>query len=560
MNTIAVAAPEHVHIDLIDVDDANVRELDEAHVDALAGSIELRGLINPVTLRPNGERFTLVAGYHRLAACRKLGITEIPASSREQDATSADTAAENILRKDLSPLAEARAVAYMFSEGYTPDGAASALGWSRALVSSRAKILELPEIAQRLLDSGELPVSSVEILLYIAGISRELCEAALAAVGEGQITGSQFVRDPAWAIGYALRNTTKTFGAYLSTTHAREIAELRLGKKATATYAEAEALNKALDRYAHGAPTIRFGEVEVDQARAAGVLIEFEHGNPVITDRALYRELVKQAIARTRDELQTAKDAADADRGSRHSKGQAERTPQQKLEAEHRASVREFTRRAHATNLDLGSALLTQLATVDPGDMDVARFFAYGVLGPDTANYLGSNDHRALMIAANGIRLVFDEHRSTLTPRLKNGGWGKTKVTYGEPADAAKWLWKFVEGARTPGELYGRVLVVFAAQHYAQDLVIARSKRRPSTLPASRKGTALKAFERIVKDVLPASHKDLQRAIAAEAKAYTKRQVELLTAESSASASHTAAEDLEDSEDAGVDEDELLAA
>ncbi|MBA3807300.1 MAG: hypothetical protein H0X28_02725 [Solirubrobacterales bacterium] len=449
----------------------------------------------------------------------------------------------------------------MFSEGYTPDGAASALGCTRALVTARAKILELPETAQRLLDSGELPVSSVEMMLQIAGVSRELCEGALTAVAAGEISGSQFVRDPAWAIGHALRNTTSTFGAYLSTAHAGEIEGLRLGKKATAAYTEAEELHKQLDRYAYGPPTVRFGEIEVDQARAAGVLIEFEHGNPVITDRALYRELIKQAIARTRDELKAAKDAAEADRASRRGKGQAERTPQQQLEAEHRASVRELTRRAHTTNLDLGSALLNQLATVDPGDMDVARFFAWGVLGPDTTNYLGGSDHRALTIAANGIRLVFDEHRSTVTPRLKSGGPGKTKVTYGEPEDAAKWLWKFVEGARTPGELYGRVLVVFAAQHYAQDLVLPASKRQRSALPASRKGIALKAFERLVKDVLPASHKDLQRAIKAEAKAHGERQAQLVKAESSAPGSPAGAEDLEGLEDdAGVEEDELLAA
>ncbi len=45
--------------------------------------------------------------------------------------------------------------------------------------------------------------------------------------------------------------------------------------------------------------------------------------------------------------------------------------------------MRELTVRAHATNLDLGAALLKQLANVKPEDIDVARFFAYGLLGPD---------------------------------------------------------------------------------------------------------------------------------------------------------------------------------
>src|SRR4051812_36638540 len=80
----------------------------------------------------------------------------------------------------------------------------------------------------------------------------------------------------------------------------------------------------------------------------------------------------------------------------------------------------------------------------------LASWIAYGLLGPDTANYLRTGEHTARVIAANGIRLVFDEHRSTTTPTLKSGQPGKTKVSYGETEDAVKWLWKFVDGAKRP--------------------------------------------------------------------------------------------------------------
>jgi hypothetical protein len=95
-------------------------------------------------------------------------------------------------------------------------------------------------------------------------------------------------------------------------------------------------------------------------------------------------------------------------------------------------------------NLDLGAALLDQLASVDPASMDVAGFYCYGLLGPDTPSYLGTGDHVARTIAANGIRLVLDEHRTTETPTLKSGQPGKTKVSYGKPEDAVRWLWRFV--------------------------------------------------------------------------------------------------------------------
>ena len=51
-----------VALDRIDVPD-NVRELDAAHVQALAGSIALQGLLVPLVVRPAGERFELVAGF-----------------------------------------------------------------------------------------------------------------------------------------------------------------------------------------------------------------------------------------------------------------------------------------------------------------------------------------------------------------------------------------------------------------------------------------------------------------------------------------------------------------
>jgi ParB/RepB/Spo0J family partition protein len=529
MSSTAIAT-QCVSIDLIDVGE-NVREIDQEHVEALAASISLRGLIVPLPVRPADGRFKLVAGEHRYLACRLAGLTEVGITPRERDGSSADSAAENILRKQLTPLEEARAVQHMLDEGFTLDGAATALGWNHKLVTARAKILELPEIALRLLGTGELPVSTVTTLARISDVSRELCELALTPIAEGTMSGSQLARDPGWVIGSALRKgRSKVFAEYLGTLQAHAVGELRLGKKTDAALVEAEALHRKLDAHAYGPPSIRFAESDIDQARAAGVLIEFEHGTPIITDRPLYRELAKQAINRTVQELRAAKDASDTDRSKRRAQGKDARSPQQQLDAEHRAAVRQFAARAHGTNLDLGAALIQNLAVVNPEDMDVARFFAYGLLGGDDLDFRGDRPHTIATIAANGIRLVIDEHRTTTTPRLKSGGLGKTKVAYGETEDAAAWLWKFIEGAKSAGELYGRTLVVFASQHYANQLVLAASKRRHSALPASHKSTARKAFERITKSVLPTSHAQLQRAIEREASEHTKRERELAAA------------------------------
>jgi hypothetical protein len=261
------------------------------------------------------------------------------------------------------------------------------------------------------------------------------------------------------------------------------------------------------------------------------VLIEFERGAPIVCDRSLYRELAKQAIARTVEELRDRKTKRDAERAQARTAGGGERTPAQELEADHRATTRELTARAHNTNLDLGAGLLQELAVVDPDSLDVARFFAYGLLGADSNGFYSSDDLLCRRLAANGIRLVLDEFRTTETPTLKSGKPGKTKVTYGDVDDAVAWLWKFVDGAKSAGELYGRTLVVFATQHYAKQLVLAASKRRHSVLPSSHGDRARKAFERVCRSALPDTHKQLERAITREVREHAKRQRALHDAE-----------------------------
>jgi ParB/RepB/Spo0J family partition protein len=518
--TTASAGELRLALDEIAVRD-NVRELDIEHVDNLAQSIALRGVLVPLIVRATDDGWELVAGYHRIAACRKLDLPDVPVVVREREGSSADSAAENVTRKQLSPLEEARAVQAMLDEGYTADGVAQALGWSRQLVTARAKILRLPAVGQQLVGTGEIPVSAIDTLLAIGAVSPAIVQSVVDAIAAQQIAGSQLQGNAGWVIGQALRDAGKdVFAAYLNHVHHDEVKALRLGKNTDALVAEAEQLHRQLDRYAYGPPTIRFSEADVDQARAAGVLIELERSTPIICDRPLFRELCKQAIARTAEDLRAR--VADKATGKRVGAGARERTPREQLDSEHRANVREITRQAHGTNLDLGTALLTQLATVPADDMDVARFFAYGLLGSDASHYGGSGDDVVRAIVANGLRLVLEEHRTTTTPTLKSGARGKTKVAYCEPEVAAKWLWRFVDGAKTAGELYGRALVVFAAQHYASQLVLAASKRRGSVLPRSHKDTARKAFERVTKGVLPASHTQLQRAIAAEARAYER--------------------------------------
>jgi hypothetical protein len=186
----------------------------------------------------------------------------------------------------------------MLDNGLSEDGAAQALGWPKARVTARVKLLELPEKARGLVGAGVIPLSAVDQLRAIGSVSPQLLEVLVDYLDgdqDGQTwAASQLVSDPGYVLGNALRETdSKVFAAYLHQLPSHAVDELRLGKKATEQIAEAEKLNRQINQYAYSPPPIRFTEQDVDQARAAGVLIEIDHSTPIVVDRPLYRELAK---------------------------------------------------------------------------------------------------------------------------------------------------------------------------------------------------------------------------------------------------------------------------
>jgi len=118
-----------------------------------------------------------------------------------------------------------------------------------------------------------------------------------------------------------------------------------------------------------------------------------------------------------------------------------------------------------------------------------------------------------------GIRLVIDDFRADVTKTLKSGKRGRLQIAYGDPRKpataepAVKWLWRYVDGARTPGELYGRALVVIAAEQYASRLVVPQSQRAHPNNWASHKDHAAKALKKLAGPHLPGSLRQLETAV-----------------------------------------------
>jgi hypothetical protein len=305
----------------------------------------------------------------------------------------------------------------MLDRGLSEDGAAQALGWPKQRVTARVRLLELPEQAQQLTGQGVIPLSAVEQLRSIGQVSPELLEAVIGYLGDGnEWAAERLAREPGWVIDSALRSgSSKVFAAHLTQLDGYEIADLRLGKKTEALLDEAATLHKRLDRYAYGGPSIRFSESDVDQARAAGVLVEFENARPIIVDRSLYRELCEEAIKRTVEDLRIRVAEVAQERKAAKASGRAV-DPEAEARRERGRELRAIAEQAHGANLDLGWGLMNGLATVDPADMATAKFFVFAVLGADydQSPYTLTGD-RVAELAARGVRLVIEEFRTDVT-------------------------------------------------------------------------------------------------------------------------------------------------
>lgn len=136
----------------------------------LADSIRQNGLINPITVRPIGEKYEVVAGHRRFKACQIAGVIEIPCCVRDLDDLQVFDimAAENLARKDVDVVEEAIFVSRLHKEkGLSISEVAQKLNRSVTWVESRLSIVDYPEYMQIPLASGELSLGVAEQLACI---------------------------------------------------------------------------------------------------------------------------------------------------------------------------------------------------------------------------------------------------------------------------------------------------------------------------------------------------------------------------------------------------------
>jgi len=143
---------------------------DEKGLAELAASIKEHGIIQPLVLRKLGKKYEIIAGERRYKASTLAGLQTVPAViSNIDDNKSAEVAlVENIQRRDLTPIEEARSYKNLLDKGYlTQEQLAKKMGLSQSAISNKLRLLNLDDRVQQALLENKISERHARSLLTL---------------------------------------------------------------------------------------------------------------------------------------------------------------------------------------------------------------------------------------------------------------------------------------------------------------------------------------------------------------------------------------------------------
>lgn len=176
MTKASRATIKEVALDLIDEPHGRIRlEVDPESIADLAANIAEVGLLQPIIIRKNEERFEIVAGHRRYLAFQLLKKKRIPAIVRDLDdvACALARASENLGRVDLSPVEEAAIYSELRDEHkLTIAEISGRMGKSIGVVKRRLDLLDMPDCLQKAIHYKGINYSVAEELWSLGDLAK----------------------------------------------------------------------------------------------------------------------------------------------------------------------------------------------------------------------------------------------------------------------------------------------------------------------------------------------------------------------------------------------------
>jgi ParB family transcriptional regulator, chromosome partitioning protein len=146
------------------------RDMDAQALEDLANSIRSQGIIQPLIVRPIGNKYEIIAGERRWRAAQLAGLEQVPVIIRTipDEAAIAIALIENIQRENLNPIEEAFALQRLIEEfGMTHQHVAEAVGKSRTTVTNLLRLLALPDEVKSMLERRLLEMGHARTLITL---------------------------------------------------------------------------------------------------------------------------------------------------------------------------------------------------------------------------------------------------------------------------------------------------------------------------------------------------------------------------------------------------------
>lgn len=487
----------------------------DAEFAQLVSTIGRHGVLQPVRVRPD-ERdgdFVIVAGHRRVAAAREAGLTDIPvvltnagADPDSQDGALVQALIENDVRVDLDPVDRAHAYQRLRDGGLTVKGIAQTVGRTQRAVRGTLQVLDLPEPVTIRVGSGEVPLKAVKALAALAKADPDLAELAVQrTLGATDadlepLTWDEVIDDPVAILTGRFDHYAGDLPAHVAETgHPVALDGLALSDKAC------EDLERLAVLLGRPIDALRLSRTEIDAADRLGALLRPNDdwapalivGIDVVaqlvgdviarelkTQRKLDRERKQQARQARENADETSTSAGDGPTPEvesdeqRQEREQADRRVAREAEQAGRQAARTFNER-------LGVAVVNELARVKV-DERVLRILTSINLGPRVGD-----------LAMRGARYGLP-------------GWvaedDRGKVRYLDSTEALTKAHEFLDGARGPGDVAGRTLVLLVMATFADENCVAMSNRvghtfRPAGMPWADDVDGL--LDELIADKLP---------------------------------------------------------